>query len=218
MRFTYLIAMILLFSFTAKRNQGEGCYPDKGIKKVKITATYKHSTEEVSNLEIKFDKSGRVIRTKENGDERIVNREYMNRKLVRIITKNKLKDFYTVGENPKNKKAVIDTAVVLQYDESGRPIKMTAGDKTTLLLHYEGCDIELHTLLHKNGDTIQQYQITAKNGVLAETTWTPFTPTKSPRISKYYDYEFNKKGHWIKRSYHHQDGEVIIENRKLTYY
>ncbi len=217
MKFVFTIVIVLLF-FIQNDTPTESCYPDKGIKKAKITATYKHSTEEVSYLEIKFDKSGRVIRTKENGDERIVNREYKNHKLVRIITKNKLKDFYTLGENPKNKKAVIDTALVLQYDESERPIKMTGADNTTLLLHYEGCYIELHTLLHKNGDTIQQYQITAKNGVLAETIWTPFTPTKSSRTSKYYDYEFNKRGHWIKRSYHHQDGEVIIENRKLTYY
>ncbi|WP_299682603.1 hypothetical protein [uncultured Dokdonia sp.] len=218
MRFIYLIIIILSTPFTSKGHQDEGCYPDKGIKKAKITTKFKLSSEKISTKEIKYDKSGNVIRIKTNGDENITNREYKNGKIIRIITKNKLKDFYTEGENPKSKKAVIDTSTVLQYDASGRPTKMTAEDNTTLLIQYEGCNIELHTLLHKSGDTIHQYQLIAKNDVLVETIWMPFAPVKSSRTSKFYDYTFNKQGDWIKRSFHHQDGEVIIEERKLVYY
>ena len=91
-------------------------------------------------------------------------------------------------------------------------------DGNILLFNYLGCEVELQTLLTENMDTIQQYQLTYKKGVLIETIWTPFNPIKSSRTSNYFGYKYNKHGHWIKRNYKHQNKGIVTERRELTYY
>ncbi|MCL6266425.1 hypothetical protein [Flagellimonas myxillae] len=222
-----ILTTILFFCFiTICIGQNSiNCLPDKGIKTAKTFA--KLEAESIGNpykihyREIMYDLSGRpvLIRDSRDGTEHM--REYKNGKLHSIISSRKmLPDFYSIEKLYsliQTASAVIDTAFVARYHSDGELAELKHPNGDYQLFEYNGCNKELHTFLSNKSDTIHQYQTTFKNGVVIKTIWTPFLPVKSKVITDYYDYEFNKYGHWTKRKYKHIKGEVI-EWRKLTYH
>jgi len=211
----YMLAALLPFIFIACVNDvsdsDSSCFPDKGIKVATTVAENGAQT-------IEYDRSGRpVVRRKVDGT--IVRYEYQGDSLMTTITERKVKpDFYLADTDFSNAETTIDTGVVITHNEDGRPLEMGGIDSTSLFFEYDGCEIELQTLLKANGDTIQHYQLTNKDGVLIETKWTTYGSYAEIRTTEYINYEFNEKGHWIKRSYQHQGREIVTEKRELTYY
>ncbi|MCP4437575.1 MAG: hypothetical protein GY810_01365 [Aureispira sp.] len=137
-----------------------------------------------------------------------------------ITTRKKLPDFYSVENLDsliKNSIEITDTATVVRYHSNGELAELKYPDGASQLFEENGCNEEISTFLDTNGDTIQKYQTIFKNGVVIKTKWTISKPIKSEVITDYYDYKFNKHGHWKKRKYRGNNG-VIIEWRKLIYY
>lgn len=229
MKYILIITLLLIFTSVNEFNSNQECFPDKGIKTAIITGEIKTKNSSeikkiVESREIEFNKNGQplVIRNTKNGGEEN-KREYKNNELQLIITtRKKILDFYSKNELEsliKNANIVVDTVFVLDHHKDGRPTKIEGSDGTIQIFEYFGsCEKELITTLNPKRDTVQQYQSKFKDGVLIETIWTIFKPVKSSRISKYFEYKFDKNGNWIKRSYSHQGKNVITETRKLIYY
>lgn len=198
------------------------CLPDKGLKTAKTFARFEtESKDKSTSYEVFYDLEGRAILIKNNQDQSIHRREYKDGKLrLMISTRKKLPDFYSVEDEDSliaNAKTVTYTAKITRYLKNGDVAKLKLADGASQIFEYQGCQVESHTILNSIGDTIQQHQSFFKNGVLIKTIWTPFQPVKSNIVTEYYDYKFNRHGHWIRRKYRNNKG-LIIENRELTYY
>lgn len=217
----YILITVLLMSTTENENRTE-CYPDKGIKTAKTFAKLKNETKNAEGYqEVQFDRLGRPLFVKNTTNETENRYEYEDDKLLYIITKSALPDFFFQDEKDSLRETsspTIDTTVILKNDASGRATEMKHPDGTTSILTYEGCDKQINTILGKKGAIVQEFEQIKKNGLLTKTTWTPHQPVKSSRISTYFGYKFNTQGHWVKRQYQHQGGQVAIETRELTYY
>lgn len=211
----WLIAVLLLLTPCITKAQTAGCYPDKGIRLAKTTTSLNGERQE-GMQEISFDREGRPMK-KENateGDQSITTYHYEEGKLRYTMIESEVPSWMGDGETTTQ----LDTSRVDAYDEEGRPLEIGGVNGLRLLFSYEGCEQEVQTYLQPNGDTLQQYVMRVEDGVLVQTVWTPHLPIKSSQTSTYYDYQFNRKGHWIKRSYRHEGKGEVVEKRKLTYY
>jgi hypothetical protein len=224
---TLLILSVLLIMTSATDEETINyCRPDKGIKTAITTGEMKakkSSKKEPSreSQKVEYNKDGQAVYIFKSKDGSEYIRRYKDGKLQFIIyTYKDIPSFYLEGQKDSllaNAETVSDTSIVLSHNESGRPIKMQLSDGTVSVSEYVGCDEEMITTFSANGDTLQQVRLVMRNGVLVENIWTPFYPIKSTVTSIYYDYKFNRKGHWVKRRYKISSGEVT-EKRKLTYY
>lgn len=220
------LVMILLSIFTStnKFQYNDECFPDKGIKTAIIKADNSSKGNKIIGIqEIEFNNEGHPILIKniQNGGLEI-RRIYENNQLQLIVTTRKeIPDFYSEDELEhliEKANIIKDTAFVLSCQNDGRPLKLQSSDKSSWIFEYFGCEKEIITVLSPKGDTIQQNQSIFKDGILVETVWSLFEPIRTNRTSKYFDYKFDMKGYWIKRSYKHQGKNAITETRKLTYY
>lgn len=226
MKQVYVIILLLVLTSAGEHKSNKKCFPDKGIKTAKISGkiestntTKKKRLDETMEMEYNEDGQPLYIRKTEHKTEH--ERKYKDGKLQLIITtRKKLPDFYLVDQFDsliENSDYEKDTAFIFSHHEDGRPFKMKGSDGTTYIFEYIGCDQKITTTLNSNGDTLQQVQKKNKNGVLIESTWIPYFPTKSFSVTKYFGYKFNKHGHWIKRKYQRREN-IITEKRRLTYY
>lgn len=201
------------------------CLPDKGIKTARTFADFgsgkpeKHQNVEV--MEFNTDGQAIIIRNPKFGSETI--REYKNGKLIYIITKQtKLPDSYQYEDLDSlmtTCETQTDTTFVVDYTKDGRPKALKRSDSSSFLFEYTGCEMDVCTLINKRGDTLQQNQVTNKNGVIIESVWFGPSGKKSKgSITKYYDYEYDDFGHWIKRTYKYERTSAITQRRELTYY
>ena len=220
-----IIILIALSSLTYGQTS-INCLPDKGIKIAKTVAKLESESkaENMNNgnfREVHYDTEGRVILIKNGRDGTVNRREYKDGKLqLMTSTRKKLPDFYSDEDLDSlmiNSEDVTDTAYITRYHANGEIAELKHADGASQMFEYNACQAESNTLLNSVGDTIQQYQSIFENGVVIKTIWTPFQPVKSDVITDYYDYKFNKYGHWTSRKYRSNRG-VIIEKRNLTYY
>lgn len=220
------VVTIFLSIFTATNNfqSNDECFTDKGIKTAIIKAVNSSNGNTiVGTQEIEFNNEGHTILIKNNQNGGIeIRRIYKNNQIKLIVTTRKeIPDFYSEDELEhliENANVINDTAFVLSCQNDGRPLKLQSSYKSSWIFEYFGCEKEIITVLGPKGDTIQQNQSIFKDGILVETVWSLFEPIRTNRTSKYFDYKFDKKGYWIKRSYKHQGKNVITETRKLSYY
>ena len=219
--------MILLVLCSSSNGQTSiNCLPDKGIKIAKTVANLESgsdagSTNTSNYQEVHYDQEGRVILIKKGQDGTEFRRVYKDGKLLLMISARKeLPDFYSVENLDSliaNAKEVTDTAIITKYHTNGEIAELKHTDGASQIFEYDGCQSESNTFLNSAGDTIQQYQSIFEGGGVIKTIWTPFQPVKSDVITDYYDYKFNRHGHWTRRKYKNNRG-VIIEKRNLTYY
>lgn len=221
-----ITTLALLWLFLAGNAQTiNGCFPDKGIKSAILTAKQAPQEGELKTAAkkqtIEYDNDGRplIIHDAAEGTRHV--RKYTDGKLQTIVTTRKdLPDFYLV-EHLDSLMATApdktDSARILAHTTDGRPKEMHGADGITLLFEYKGCEEQLQTVFDAAGDTLQQTRLIYREGVLVESIWTPFVPMKSTRSTIYYDYEFNKHGHWVERKYKRRNG-VVVEKRVLNYF
>lgn len=223
-----ILTSILFFIFPIISNCQNSikCLPDKGIKTARTHTKLESGNNKTSSKingyrEIHYDLKGRPILIINSYDGTEHRREYNNEKLQLIITSRKeFPNFYSAEELDSliaNAPILIDTANIINHNLNDEVKNIRNSDGSYLVFDFNACQEELQTYLTSEGDTIHQYKTRFKNGAVIETIWTPFKPIKSNVITKYYDYKFNKHGHWIKRKYKRREG-IIIEKRKLIYY
>ncbi len=222
----FYIIIFLVLCYICNGQISISCLPDKGIKTAKTFAMLETESRvihknESNYREVYYDIEGRAILIKNGRDKSIHNREYKDGKLhFMISTRKKLPDFYSVEDEDsliENTKTVTDTVKITRYYKNGNVAELKLADGVFQIFEYQGCKVESHTLLNSIGDTIQQNQSFFKNGVVIKTIWTPFQPVKSVVVTEYYDYQFNRRGHWVRRKYRSNEG-LIIEKRVLIYY
>ena len=219
---------LLLFLYLSRASQAQkSCWFDKGIKTARVVAKVEggknskgESREEVRVFD--FDPKGRPVTITEGfAGENVFKRDYENGKMLRVISiRLDLPDFYMEDELESLKakaKKVSDTATVITNHPDGRPAVMKYSTGQTCYYEYNGCEEDLVTIVEVTGDTTQQMQTFHKDGVIVESTGTVFYPNKSNFTTLYYDYKYDKRGHWIERKYQRNVG-TVVEKRKLTYY
>lgn len=220
----FAILLFIILVMACKNSNNGNCYPNKGIKSAKITATKESATESSPKVykEIHYNDKGQPTWIKEPNSKEY-KRVYAEGHLQYIVTTGPAPHIsYTSVDQKENSNPnsgrITDTAIVVNTDNFGRPLAMKNSNGETWIFEYTRCDSKLVTTINSIGDTLQQMQSNFKDGVLTETIWTPFFPTKSYSSSKYFGYKYNAQGHWIKRSYHYSDQGVITENRIIDYY
>ncbi len=203
----------------------ERCFPDIGIKTARTTgyiASDPSSEDKSAYQEVHYAEDGQpelIINSVKGSKSRWI---YKNGRLHSIISmKKEASDFFQENHFDSSNENVDyrqDTGFVLSYHMDGRPKQMDEVDGNTLFMEYTACTTEIHTWVNEIGDTFDRTILKNENGVLVEREWITFDPEKISSTTKYYGYEFNERGHWIKRNFTHQEEGLIIERRKLTYY
>ena len=226
MKIKYTIILFTIFSVICQGQISTICLPDKGIKTaktyLKIESKHDATTQKKNHYrEVHYDEEGRVVFNKNSEEETRHQRIYQDGKLQMMLSTSKMPTGFFSEQELDSIKAhtpeITDTAFVVKYHENGEPaeIKGAHGIQT---FEFEDCQLESSTLFTPRGDKIQSQQTFFENGVVVKSIWTLFQPVESDDIiTVYYDYEFNKKGHWIKRKYMTVQG-LVIEKRKLSYY
>ncbi|MEO1515391.1 MAG: hypothetical protein AAFV95_10270 [Bacteroidota bacterium] len=203
------------------------CLTEKGIKVAKTSAEQASELDETTldrnNFqEVHYDEEGRVILFKSGPNGPVFQPEYKNGQLQRIITRRQQFPAFSSKEDHApsidNASEVIDTAIVVGFHKDREPAELHHADGAIQTFDYNACLQESTTIIDPDGDTVQQHRIIFENGVVAKSIWTPFRQVKSDMVTTYYDYEFNRHGHWIRRKYKDNLGDLVIEKRELTYY
>ncbi|WP_040282108.1 hypothetical protein [Psychroserpens damuponensis] len=212
-----LIPLLFILTCASSSDSQDGCYSNKGIKIAKSYTANDYEDIDVGFQETHYDKNGKptLSANENNGTKTTYN--YQGAKLIYIINESNRPDFYDASSDYETKLKV-DTVFVSVHYKDGRLKEIIEKNNTKVLFEYDGCEKSIHTFLKQNGDTIQQVKYINKNNVLVKTKWTSFYPSKSTRVSEYYDYEFDTKGHWIKRKYKHSNKIENTETRTLIYY
>jgi|GEM_PF-2655762 len=225
MNLTYFFTLFTILTTYTSEVAVNNCYSDKGIKLATVTAKVKPingSKAKKSAIQdhIVFNEFGQpvMIQSSQNGGIMHLSKYEAGKLIYTATTQKVLPNFYNKSELPSlivNAETKTDTTFVLSHYEDGRPKKVAGIDGSTSFFEYDGCN-ETQTVIHPNGDTLMQIQNLFENGVLVETNTSPFRQPKFTVTTQYTDYKFNRKGHWVKRSYK-TDKAIIIEKRKLIY-
>jgi len=215
----------LVFSLSIYGQLSIKCLPDKGIKYAKIEAKIESENSQGNRNSksqvVYYDASGRVVLIDIEKDLRFHKRIYKDDRLqFMITTSKKIPNFYS----PKDldslmiySEVVTDTAQVINYHSNGEVAELELPDGTFQLFEYKDCHSEKITFLNSDRDTTQQIQTIFENNVVVKTIWSPFPLESSEVVTKYYDYKFNKHGHWTSRRYK-RNRSVVNEKRILKYY
>ncbi len=222
----FTIAFII-FSSVSHGQISTNCLPDKGIKTARTFMSFVSDDNEINQKdnnyqEVHYDAAGRVILIRNSPDGSEHRREYRNKKLqLMISTRKDLSDFYSAEDLDSllaHSSEIKDTAMIVRHHPDGEPAELKHADGASQIFEYKGCQEESNILLSPAGDTIQAYRSIFENGVVIQTIWTPFQPAKSEDVvTDFFDYVFNKRGHWISRKYQ-RSGHLIVEERELTYH
>jgi len=121
---------------------------------------------------------------------------------------------YTDGMSDFSK---IDTNVVVQKDELGRPVKMNGADGKVSSYTYKGCDVQLEEYRENDCTLINTDKSIYKDGLIVETIWTS-NDDSAAQLTKYFDYKFDGSRYWTERKYQYYSGNLILESRRLEYY
>lgn len=224
--FCALIVLFILFiSCATKEEPSLQCLPDKGIKIARTFTDLRAGKPEKSQnfelTEYNVDGQATMIRNAKFGSE--TKREYKEGKLIYIIAKQtKLPDYYEnedLDSLMANGETQTDTTFVINHTKDGRPQEMKRSDGTSFLCEYTGCEMDVFTLISQKGDTLQQNQVINENGVIVKSTWFGSGEKKSKgHLTKYYNYEYDERGHWVKRTYRNDRSSPINQRRQLTYF
>ena len=215
--------LTLLFStcFLASMAQSPlDCGNEKGVKSAIITSiTVDSATNEQDTSIVYFfyNKEGKVSSRwfKHDGGT-----EYKN-----IYEKGKLMMTLTIGkEQPgpesdklSNEIEVRDTLRYVKHTPDGRPAKSVSLKGRICLFEYKGCQEQLQTFLSPEGDTTYQTLAILENEQPAKVITTYLSEPKAIYKSYHFDYQYNKRGHWIERK-SKWSGNTATTWRELTYY
>ena len=176
---------------------------NRGIKSAKIEAVLLSDTTQTVSGTIHFNTSGRL--TLREDDNRKVEYRYDSKNLTQTIV------HYTDGMSGLSN---IDTNVVVQNDELGRPVQMNGADGKMSIYTYQGCDVQLEVYRENNGILIHTDKSLYKDGLLLETIWNTNDDSEA-QVTKYFNYKF---GYWTERKCQYSSGKLILESRRLEYY
>lgn len=227
MKTFYITLILITTSIVCKGQVSINCLPEKGISiaKTKLISKSEKDLKKTKNKdyqEVHYDRKGRVVLIKNSKKGTIHRREYKEGKLQFLIsTRKKLPDFYSTEDLDSlmiNAKQVTDTVEIKKHYPNGEITEIKYPNNTSQIFEFDNCSSELNIFLNSVGDTIQKHHIFFENGVIIKTIWTTFKPIKSDIVTEYYDYKFNRYGHWVRRKYKKNSGAVLIEKRKLIYY
>jgi len=126
---------ILIFAFLSCHSISQNrsnCFIDEGIKLANSEAVLLSDTTQIVYGAIHFNKLGRP--TFREDDDSKVEYRYNAKNLTYTIV------HYTDAMSGFSK---IDTNVVVQNDELGRPVKMNGADGKVSIYAYQGCDEQL---------------------------------------------------------------------------
>lgn len=221
MKLWYVGVCMLFFSCAKPKKHVVACRYDKGIKTAIISAQIEGTDRASNGVSV----NTQTIHYNENGQPLSIS--YADAPQLehhRIYDKGKLQ--FIINSRKKNseeaeREYVVykrDTTVTLSYHTDGRPLEIRDHDGSVISYIYTNCEEELQTLMDQHGDTLHQLHSFYKDDVLATSIWTPFIPVKSSIHTKYFAYEFDANGHWIKRKYSQANETIVIETRSLTYY
>jgi len=202
----YYIWILTFLSCHSIPQNRSNCFIDQGIKSAKIEAVLLSDTTQTVSGVIHFNTSGRpTFREDDNGK---VEYRYDSNNLTHTIV------HYTDGMSGVSK---IDTNVVVQNDELGRPVKMNGADGKESIYAYQGCDEQLEEYKEMDGTLIYTTKSIFKDGLLVESIWNT-NDDSAAQVTKYFDYKFDKSGYWTERKYQYSSGKLILESRRLEYY
>ncbi|MEM6724355.1 MAG: hypothetical protein AAF598_09980 [Bacteroidota bacterium] len=216
-------AMLCFLSFWMHGQTSINCLVDKGIKEAVISAKNVPSdpTEKTQETTITstYDQAGRLL-TYFDSYEQIGQRNvYEQDRLTLFTTSYKQLPNHYLSEQYDSlmnvAPTVIDTSFVLEHDANNNIKRLKRRDGVEALFSYQGCNFESHTAVAYTGDTISQLLIGLNEGLVKRVVSSSYGEVYSVRV--YYDYKFNKRGHWIQRTSKNYY-ETTYERRKLRYY
>jgi len=202
----YFVLIFALLSCNSISQNRSNCFIDEGIKSANIEAVLLSDTTQTVSGAIHFNKAGRP--TLREDDDSKVEYRYDSNDLTHTIV------HYTDGISGLSK---IDTNVVVQNDELGRPVKMNGADGKQSMYTYQGCDEQLEEYRENDGTLIHLSKSIFKDGLLVETIWNTNGDSEA-QVTKYFDYKFDEFGYWTERKYQYSSGKLIVESRTLEYY
>ncbi len=225
----YLLLLLIFTSFSTNRKNKDTCYSDKGIKTARIYIVRNGDSKKGQEKgkekfrELSFDTSGNVIRMREPmGDDSIAfYYQYENRKLMRTLrTRNrKLWEALDITDMPQEEWITgMDTSKIVSHNDGGLPNELRSWDGGYLTWSYVGCEQEIRKRYSSEGVMLQETTDWKDKGLLELSTTVVHTEPQWTSVTHYFDYKFNRKGHWIKRKYRHGSKAVIVERRELEYY
>jgi len=202
----YYIWIFALLSCHSISQNRSNCFIDQGIKSAKIEAVLLSDTTQTVSGALHFNTSGRP--TFREDRDRKIEYKYDSINLTHTIV------HYTDGVSGFTK---IDTNVVVQNDEHGRPVKMNGADGKVSIYKYQGCDEQLEEYRENDGTLIHITKSIFKDGLLVESIWNT-NDDSAAQVTKYFDYKFDEFGYWTERKYKYSSGSLILESRRLEYY
>ena len=162
---------------------------------------------------VEYDEDGKPLKVVNTIQKMKSDYVYEDGKLKYVIATNSVSDVDEIKAEVR-----VDTLFITKNDDKGRKLEGIGGDGVKYEFSYVGCEQEATIIYDGTGVKRNMMQLFKENGNIMKRVTTFYYPGESSVTSKYIDYKFDSKGHWIERSLERQNGTIETELRVIEYY